>query len=225
MENGIAPLQHEPPADRWHLWLVLFDLNFNSGDIYNYRKWFLASSCHHPLLAVLLVFPRITVNSLQTPTVLILATLDSLIQRVTGLYDPSNHSMALSIVLHVRAPPSIAGGSPQLQIYYSWARMVHLAFWYSSATSRSIFNLLMIPQSGHTNQRWAFTGIHWKKLTPWRNCSFLHRECVFVCGKMWGWSIPSRCVLLQAQHCGLISLILFLVYYNHKSLNIHVGRD
>lgn len=30
---------------------------------------------------------------------------------------------------------------------------------------------------------------------------------------------------LQAQHCGLISLILFLGYYDHKSLNIHVGRD
>lgn len=74
----------------------------------------MASSCHHPLLAVSAVFTRITVNSLQTSTALILATLESLIQRVTGLYDPSNHHMALSIVLHARAVPSIAGGPPQL---------------------------------------------------------------------------------------------------------------
>lgn len=71
----------------------------------------MASSCHHPLLAVSLVFTRITVHSLQTSTVLIPATLASLIQRVTGLYDPSDHFMALNIALHSRAAPSIAGGT------------------------------------------------------------------------------------------------------------------
>lgn len=71
----------------------------------------MARSCHHPLLAVSVVFTGITVNSLQTTAALILATLESLIQRVTGLYDPSNHRMALSIVLHARASPSLAGGA------------------------------------------------------------------------------------------------------------------
>lgn len=71
----------------------------------------MASGCHHPLLAVSLVFTRITVHSLQTSAVLILATLASLIQRVTGLYDPSDHRMALSTALHSRAAPSIAGGA------------------------------------------------------------------------------------------------------------------
>lgn len=74
----------------------------------------MASSCQLPLLAVFLVFTRITVHRLQTPTVLTLATLASLIQRGTGLYDPSDHHMALSIALHFRAAPSIAGGNPKL---------------------------------------------------------------------------------------------------------------
>ncbi len=49
--------------------------------------------------------------------------------------------------------------------------------------------------------------------------------CVCVCGINVGavYSLPM--CSLQAQHCGLISLILFLGYYDHKSLNIHVGRD
>lgn len=49
--------------------------------------------------------------------------------------------------------------------------------------------------------------------------------CARVCGINVGvvYSLPM--CSLQAQCCGLISLILFLGYYNHKSLNIHVGRD
>lgn len=59
-------------------------------------------------------FPRITVHSLQTSTVLIQATLASLIQCDTGLYDSSDHPMALSVALHSKAAPSIAGGNPPL---------------------------------------------------------------------------------------------------------------
>lgn len=53
----------------------------------------------------------------------------------------------------------------------------------------------------------------------------LLRVFVCVCGINVGavYSLPM--CSLQVQRCGLISLILFFGYYNHKSLNIHVGRD
>lgn len=71
----------------------------------------MASGCHHLVIAVSLVFTGITIHSLQAPAVLILATLASLIQRVIGLYDPSDHRVALSTALHSRATPNIAGGT------------------------------------------------------------------------------------------------------------------
>ena len=83
----------------------------------------------------------------------------------------------------------------------------------------------MIPQSSHANQRWAFKGriIHWEKRHPGDTAA--SSLCVCVCGinVEAAYSLPM--CSLQAQHCGLISLILFLGYYDHKSLNIHVGGD
>lgn len=64
----------------------------------------MASSCHHPQLAVFSVFARITVNSPQTSS-FNRATLESLIRRDTGLYHPGNHRVASSVELHARAAP------------------------------------------------------------------------------------------------------------------------
>lgn len=65
----------------------------------------MASSCHHPQLAVFSVFARITVNSLQTSSFNTGQTLESLIRRDTGLYDPGYHRVASSVELHARAAP------------------------------------------------------------------------------------------------------------------------
>lgn len=65
----------------------------------------MASSCHHPQFAVFVVFTGITVNSPRTPGALIQATLASLIQRVTGLYDPGepSHGFKCRITCQSRA--------------------------------------------------------------------------------------------------------------------------
>lgn len=108
--ESVTYLQYEVCAGLYHLQVALFNFGLYHSIIHS-TEWFMASSCHHVVIAVSLVFTRITIHSLQTSTVLILATLASLIQRVTGLYDPSDHHMALSIALHSRAAPSISRGT------------------------------------------------------------------------------------------------------------------